>query len=337
MKKNYKNYLMRKMITNTFKLILIFTFSWIFYKKKNNKIKIICMDTAWKHNDNGKFLFDEIKDQSKMEVFYVMEDKTNKQFLKYGSWRYIWHTTTADIVATSNIETSTPIYPSVYKKIKFFRQPKILFLQHGVTDKNSKGASIDKMKSYIDFIVSTFEFETQHFLDLGYSKEQIIEVGMPRYFNILKNESKNNTFLFMPSWNRNGEKFDFEFWIDLINKIREKGFNVKLLPHHQLITQWNERKVDFEMLSPLKTNYKKEITNSNYIVSDESSVLWDGLFYGTTPIFVETNSKTHFIVDRNNYMENFKNFPFIKEKQEKKKIESKNIVLFLESIRGKNE
>ena len=106
------------------------------------------------------------------------------------------------ISAYSHEEVSSPYLVHHYYYSNIVQDSRIVFLQHGII-KDDVSVGLNRMsKNYALFVTST-EREQRSVIDgnYGYSKEQVILTGLPRY-DLLYNDTQNFITI-MPTWRRN--------------------------------------------------------------------------------------------------------------------------------------
>lgn len=173
---------------------------WLYYDRKN------VFDNAYvqfKH---------DIKIKDNIKKYYVLDGNISnfrnkfslserKHVIKFGSYRHKILFLNCDKILTSF--SSLQEYCPFYKNYLFYKdilKYDLIYLQHGVLH-----AKLLKMygkeSSPIDKFVISSQFEKANLINnYGYSKKDLICVGMPRFDEETKVEEPENKIIFAPSW-----------------------------------------------------------------------------------------------------------------------------------------
>lgn len=177
---------------------------------------------------------------------------------------------------------------------------KFVFLQHGVTkDDASSNASYES--NYFDYFITTTPDEDRDIATrYGFSRDQVLRVGMSRYdlLSAQRNVHKNKQILFCPTWRyylADVSKVDFEasqyfasihgFLADprLIDLLKQSGYELLFFPPHRevqkFIDLFNDVKSDVIKIIQVDTaNVSDLIVHSAMMISDFSSIVFDSAF-----------------------------------------------------------
>lgn len=225
------------------------------------------------------------------------------------------------ISAYSHEEVSSPYLVHHYYYSNIVQDSRIVFLQHGII-KDDVSVGLNRMsKNYALFVTST-EREQRSVIDgnYGYSKEQVILTGLPRY-DLLYNDTQNFITI-MPTWRRNlcgsydphtsqwsllpgFEKSDFFlFYNELINSgllldaAESMGYKIQFLVHPVFQPYISRFSPDSRVIMRgSSAAYNEIFAESAMIVTDYSSVAFDFAYLHKPVAYV------HF--DKNHYQEGY--------------------------------
>lgn len=176
---------------------------WLYYDCKGVK------------KDNGyyQFIHDlEIKDGIKR--YYVSNNDKNfnkgifnhkqkRRVIKFKSLRHKFMFLKASKIITAFIEQDncSPYTKNSYTYyVDIARIPEVVYLQHGILHAHMPYKySLDRLP--LDREVISSHFENENFINnYAFTKEHLIDCGMPRYDFLTPNVKKTNTILYAPSW-----------------------------------------------------------------------------------------------------------------------------------------
>ena len=172
----------------------------------------------------------------------------------------------------------------------------VLYIQHGLTIQNMSwmlNRSLDNFKLF--FVASHFETENLLKDGYGYSDQQIVKSGLPRYDTLVNDPSK--TILIAPTWRKSLEQFMVDGHIEgfrktsyfktynslinhpqLLESAQKHGYNIVFLLHPLISSEINTFKrndiVDI-VESTDSAKYKLLLTKSSLMVTDYSGVQFD--------------------------------------------------------------
>lgn len=174
--------------------------------------------------DNGIAFFKYMKKyQPQEEVYYLLEKgspyiekvKSIGPVLIAGTLKHKLYFLKSKVLASTEKNMIEPWGSNIfYKYFASLYPSKIkVFLQHGILDKDVSHVYGVNVSNFDLFVTSTEE-EKQFVVEkFGYKDNQVINVGISRYDQLLEKSkviSKENMILYMPTWRRN--------LIDLKNK-----------------------------------------------------------------------------------------------------------------------
>lgn len=284
----------------------------IFFPILKNRQIYLFMDRGTESGDNAMHLFkyaNSIKDNVK-KYYVVSKEDTNYETLsksgnviEYRSFKHkLIYLLSTKIISTHPYETIVNPFFSFENENKNefsgLNNPKIYFLQHGVT-KDNISSWFSKFDKNVSLILTVSENEKESFYEegYGYDKSIIQALGFPRY-DVLKESLSKKQILIVPTWRKNirGSKTRFmhsdyfksiESLLNnenLIKLAKEKNYSIIFKPHpelHKTITEdTDECYIDlFNINKDIKisTNesYEQLLKESDIMITDYSSVFFD--------------------------------------------------------------
>lgn len=285
--------------------------------------------------DNG-FVFFQYMCKKHPEIKCVfVADKKNLQdwnkVRKIGSvvqYKSVYHKLlfiVADKIITSHVGDSEPWdYDDVVsfrkKHPKLWGNKKIVFLDHGVIDKNISKTYHKKRRPVDLFVCTTIAEKNYIKSSLGYQEKELAFTGLPRYDGLFKHREKRQILL-IPTWRT---EFDlrnclseetmkrkflnseyYRCYSQLLNssKIIEllKTYDYELVfyPHYEMQNYLrffdisNNRVV---ILDKFSGNVQKLLKESALMITDYSSVAFDFAYMNKPIIYYQfdSNSKKHY-------------------------------------------
>ena len=302
----------RKKYKTFFTLIIYKLFGW-YFRSKNIWLMGERKDTA---QDNTYHLFKYIKENKKdINVKYVItkDSKDLAKIKSYGdiiwfnSIRHTLYLLTCKFTINSYVEKAnmyTQEYIDIIKYYPEFVRNKKVFLQHGVIGVSRVNHVLHKNKVDYDYFVVSSKFEKEHILEeFGYSENEVIITGLPRWDN-LNNKAKKNKILLMPTW-RSWIKSEeellesnyFKTYIEFINNdklhkvLEENGYELTFYPHYQTQKLLNKININLNKnIKIVKQGEKsvQELINENFIlITDYSTVAFDFAYTNKPVIFYQ--------------------------------------------------
>lgn len=291
----------------------------------------LVMDRADRADDNGEAFFRYLVSLGKKAgchpIFALRPDSPDYERLRsigsvvpYLSWRHkLLHLLARHTIsAYTHSEISSPFfnYSCFYGDI--LQKNKIVFLQHGVTQNNVSSGVNRYNKNYALFITSSSsERESIIRGNYGYSEDQVVLTGMPRY-DYLKNDSKKYITV-MPTWSSSlfgrfipeesrwellpgfEESKYYRMYTALLNDARlhdaalKRGYAIRFMPHPALLPYIDRFKLDNRViLLGSDTHYRDVFAESALITTDYSSVAFD-FAYLEKPIIYTQFTELHYV------------------------------------------
>lgn len=286
------------------------------YEQSKSNIKrpitsILLMDRIFMPEDNAYYLYKYLKETTDLDLYFVLSDKSSQweqllaegvNLVKYGSQEYRDLIVNVDCIMSSHADKYIMDYGGLRTNIL---DQTFVFLQHGVTNNNIKNWLFNKK---IDYICSTFEFETE-LINLYFSKEQIIECGMPRLDYLTSSSDKYITYF--TSWSTylqelsNEEFIQSGFFKRILNVLNSKALQgiaqdnqlsiqVKVHPNIEDKVKRNLSQYDLTISS---LGYDELITSSYMAFTDFSSVIFD-MLYTTKYVYFYNDSYHEYFCER---------------------------------------
>jgi len=277
-------------------------------RPKNDKKIFIVSEYPMKAQDNGFHFFKYVNDfhYAEIDCYYVISEHSDDlanladykdKILIIKSPKHIEKLLQADILAHAHADYH--LYPFISKSIYRKIRAKRVFLQHGILGvrnlSNIYGKDAHSFKT--DYFIVSSEREKQLVIDeFGYSNNQVLLTGLPRFDNLMRQKKKSRNekthILIMPTWRREittEEEFvssDFyQKYRELITSsefsklIKDHSLKVRLFLHSnfQVYTKYFSSN-DIEILDD-RHNIQTLLKESDLLITDYSSV---GLDFAVT-------------------------------------------------------
>lgn len=305
------------------------------YISSRKKIWLYC-DCKGVFKDNAYYQFEhDIKMKDGIDRYYVIneEDFQNevkkypkamqKKCVQFGSNKHKTLFLAAEKVITAYIERKNynPLENEDIKKTSdLYDFPDLYYLQHGVLHAHVPWKySVDKMLIRKEVISTRFE-EQNLKTNYGFSDDQLIKSGMPRYDMIDSDATHGNRILYAPSWRKYLITQQGTEWIGNEKKFLSSIFYKESLlflnsPELQALLEKTDAYLDFK-LHPIFERYQhlykinnprvritgKKIkeTDYNIFITDFSSFVFD-FAYLKTPIVYFMPDYELFVAGMNYY------------------------------------
>lgn len=294
-------------------------------------------DKADRADDNGEAFFKYIislGEKAKcIPVFAIGKNSSDyKRLKKYGhivpymSWRHkmIHLLAKHTISAYSHDEISTPFRDYTYLYADLQNNNRIIFLQHGIT-KDDVSKNLNRYHKNFSLFITSVMKERDSILNgnYGYTSEQVVLTGFPRFDYLHDNKKKFITV--MPTWVRKlcgrylpessrwellpgFEKSEYyKFYSELLNNKEllntadQLGYKVRFLIHPVFQPYINlfhfDKRVD---ILDSNTVYKDVFAESSLITTDYSSVAFDFAYLKKPVLYTQ--------FDLNHYEEGYFNY-----------------------------
>lgn len=257
-------------------------------------------------DDNAEHLFKyALKQDDEIEKYFILPKSSRdyERLSEFGtvidafSEKHIELMFTADMIISSGADDI--IWNPLGEDSKYFSglmTAKRIFLQHGVTKDNLSGWLAKSAKNLRVFL-TTSPYESRSILTggYGYSSNEVLELGFPRFDNLKDNREKY--IAYMPTWNNrysmmingkaaynpNFKKTDlFEEIQSVLNSkqlmsiMHNFGYKLWFKPHPNLQKQINDFDIPEEVeLVPDEYSYQDIFSKASALITDYSSVFFD--------------------------------------------------------------
>lgn len=286
-----------------------------FYLRQRKKKPIwLFFDRIDKADDNGEAMFRYVKslNNESIDVWFVIgrRSKDYKRLRPLGgivaanSFKHRLLHSMADYIFTSQLNgyVENPFGKGERFYRDLYHQPKIIFLQHGVT-KDDQTRWLNRYNQDLTALVVSSERERASFLELPYyyGEKNIWLCGMPRLDRLYHDEKKQ--ILIMPTWRRkymeqrwNDETKAYRWYITedfrrsgyvsayhgLLNSSRfltlmkEYGYTPVFMPHPIVQPYISEFSPPEDVtVYPYDTSWRTLFAQSDLMITDYSSVAFD--------------------------------------------------------------
>ncbi len=306
-----------------------------YFKKIYNKSKRICLffDRFDKANDNGETLFKYVCENklSCIEPFFVISEDS-PDFLRLSKYGNIVSAFSdehkclllmADYIFTSQLNgfVENPFGENCEFYRDLYHNPKVVFLQHGVT-KDDQSDCFHRFNHNIYAIIVSSSREKQEFLKrkYGLKAEQILLTGMPRFDELYHNEKKQ--ILIMPTWRKGlmslkkekdipisrwmaNDNIENSKYLKKINSLlnskmlqlitKKYGYRIAFMPH-PLSRQFEHlfSVPEWVKVYSVYDNYKDVFAESDLMITDYSSVAFDFAYLRKPIIYYQFDKKKFF-------------------------------------------
>lgn len=324
---------------------------YILYPLLPKEIWIIS-ERADQAQDNGIAFFRYLsKEQPQITSVYLLDKgckeidnvKLIGQVIIKGTLKHKLYFLKSKVVASTEKNIIEPWGSRVfYSRFEnFFPRKLKIFLQHGILDKDVSEV-YGKNVSDIDLFVSSTDEEKQFIKDrFGYKEEEIANVGICRYDQLMKYKKesiKENIILYMPTWRRylfdianinpkyleiSKKEFLKSDYYNVIQKLlndkklneilQEEEFKLVFITHHGM----NKLGELFKTTSNNIKIYKSEqvkiaelLAKAKLFITDYSSVHFDSAYIGNINIYYQFDQekfikehagKSYFEYDRDGF------------------------------------
>ena len=283
-----KNDTIRSLVNYFFIGKRVFVYRLMALLLRNNKKKIWLYYDRNNIFDNGYIQFKhDIKIKDDIKKYYILDGnikkckdkftiRERKNVIKFGSYKHKILFLNCDKILTSF--SSLQEYIPFGKKYMYYKDMlkyDVIYLQHGLLHAKLLKMYGKEFTQIEKFVVSS-QFEKDNLINnYGYSKKDIISVGMPRFDEEKIIKEPENKIIFAPSW-RNyliGKSVNRRREID-INKFKKSKYFVEIinfLTNQGLleVLEKNNIKIDYK-LHPIFEPYKdcfKMVESKNVTVS----------------------------------------------------------------------
>ncbi len=287
-----------------------------YFNHKNNKAKQVwlIMDRPDRADDNGEAFFRYMvqRNEPDIDLYFILSKKSESfnelkaigKVVEPFSAEHKKLFTIADYMISSQMAEATinPFDKDLKYYRDLFRNPKQIFLQHGVIH-NDHGSTLSKYKRDFYGFITSAEAEYNYLLSpkFHYTKNEMWLTGMPRFDKLYRDDKKKITI--MPTWRKflTTRVFDensgtmiwkvndnfteseyFEFYNRLINSEKllnaadKYGYTICFMPHVIFLKETdkfthNGRAVIYNY----EKSYREVYAESSLLVTDYSSAVFD--------------------------------------------------------------
>lgn len=278
-------------------------------RKSNNGKRLVFEREAWFAQDNAFSLFKKaVEEQQADELLYVInaDSPAYERAKQVGGTKVIAQYSVSyflELMAAKELVTS--IFPlellSLYKTsgalVDKIRHTPVYYLGHGVLALKRMGVDYRRSSKLFDRVLvgSTFDFEAHR--HLGFKSKELRKIGYPRWDD-LKGDQKSDEkkhILFFPTWRGWVDKLNDEEFVqsEYFSKIQElmnsnkmqallnaqnAVLDVYLHPNMRRFTNLlidDNAYQNVNVLNPDEVSVAEIEVQSDMIISDYSSVVWD--------------------------------------------------------------
>ncbi|MFJ7847260.1 CDP-glycerol glycerophosphotransferase family protein [Peribacillus sp. NPDC097206] len=315
-----------KFIMNILIAMIIFP---IQKNKIGNNVILIGGHAGELYADNSKALFEYLSNHyENYEVYWIInqtsldKEKINK-FLTRGSVKnYLYYFKSKGLFYSHSASDIAPILHN-YIKPKGVR----IYLTHGIDGlKKRKYTGKDKssIKKMADLYVTVSDFEKNiKIKEFNLDETSFILTGLPRfdnlYNNLVLNNGKKNSILYMPTWrewykNLSTEEFiETDFYhnvkelltsVVIIELLKKYNYQLNLNLHfyfHRFLSTLNFDNDYIKIINP-NEDLQELILETKILITDYSSVCWD-YFYLNKPILFYQFDQIRYEKERGAYLD----------------------------------
>lgn len=288
----------------------------------------IVSDRIMKADDNGEILFKYIRSHQPSHtrvVFAISEQSPDYERLRNigecvdaMSFRHKLMHLLCDINISAQADDATlnPYAGHDEALRDLLCHQKFVFLQHGIIKEDISGWLNRYNKNFTGFVTAA-EAEYQSIIDGDYlfDKNTVWLTGLPRFDDLYHDEKKvitvmptwreylmvfmdRNSGVWTPSAEFTSSKF-YSFYDQLLNSdklltaLEETGYRLQFFPHPNLqpAAQFFRHNSKVEFL-PLNTSYRKVYAESNLVVTDFSSAVFDFAYLRKPVIYCHFDEDT---------------------------------------------
>lgn len=287
-----------------------------YFNHKNNKAKQVwlIMDRPDRADDNGEAFFRYMvqRNEPDIDLYFILSKKSESfnelkaigKVVEPFSAEHKKLFTIADYMISSQMAEATinPFDKDLKYYRDLFRNPKQIFLQHGVIH-NDHGSTLSKYRRDFYGFITSAEAEYNYLLSpkFHYTENEMWLTGMPRFDKLYRDDKKKITI--MPTWRKflTTRVFDensgtmiwkvndnfteseyFEFYNSLINSEKllnaadKYGYTICFMPHVIFLKETdkfthNGRAVIYNY----EKSYREVYAESSMLVTDYSSAVFD--------------------------------------------------------------
>ena len=288
-------------------------------------------DRINKADDNGEAFFEylnEIKPKNLKYYYAISKDspdfarmKKTGKVINFLGWKYKWLCLCGAKVVSSQGEDYIyrPFREYSYCYADLMQKTRFVFLQHGVI-KDDLSRWLIRFNKNIDMFVTTTvpEYESIIHGKYSYGPDVVKMTGLPRHDRLYHNEKKYITI--MPSWraylvgNTNvhtgkrkpADNFENSQYCkmysalftnkEFLSYIQEKGYKLRFMSHPNMseCTELLEMDPSVEILDGEKTAYRDLFAESNLVITDYSSAVFDFAYLRKPVLYFQADQEEFF-------------------------------------------
>jgi CDP-glycerol glycerophosphotransferase (TagB/SpsB family) len=173
---------------------------------------------------------------------------------------------------------------------RFFNFPQMVFLQHGVIGLKKELSNGVSMSSYISMLAKTFDYmlvssawEKKIVRQMGVHESKLAVTGLPRFDRYLvpiKTKKKILVFFTWQDSEHYEKKVDDIAQSAAIAALKRNGYELCLITHNMQSKHTEGR---------LSNDLDEHILDSEFLITDDSSVAWDFFYSSREVIFYKPN------------------------------------------------
>ena len=286
-----------------------------FYLRSRKKKQIwLFLDRIDKADDNGEAMFRYVRslNNSDIEAWFII-DRSSQDYERLkplgnivaaNSFKHQMLHVLADYIFTSQLNgyVENPFGKGERFYRDLYHQPKVIFLQHGIT-KDNHTKWLNRYNQNLTALVVSSKREQESFLSYPYyyDKKNIWLCGMPRLDNLYHDEKRQ--LLIMPTWRKHHmeQRWDAELktyrWCrkedfsigkyvstyrsllnnkQLLALCKKYGYSLVFMPHPLVQPYKSEFDPPEEVtVYPYDTSWRQLFAESDLMITDYSSVAFD--------------------------------------------------------------
>lgn len=241
---------------------------------------------------NAEQVRDELLKQKKI-VFRVANTVQYSSTLRRGTVRVAYYFFSSK--ACFYTHSLSDLLPHAHKLSsfkRFFRFPKLVFLQHGVIGLKSTLSNGVSLRDYIRSLQPTFDYmivssiaERKIIENFGVPSEQIAITGLPRFDCYHNHKQVEKSVLVFFTWqheSRLQQKFAVIEKSGVFDLLAAQGYSIFGIPHNmQRLSSSIPGLTDLD-----DQQLQSKVASSALLITDDSSVAWDFLYRGQEVIFL---------------------------------------------------